>query len=173
MSYANVSAGAPILAQTINDLILAAINRPMCRLALPANQSINNTTVTSIAFGSGSETRDDRNWHSTSSNTSRVTPDLLGRYLCIANIGWAGNATGDRRTYIAKSGTTNGNFGRAVNLNTSGPQVQAMGVWEIDTLGQYFECQGYQSSGGALAASGAGDATFSTTFEVIYMGGVI
>lgn len=173
MSYAAVAAGAPIYASTINDIITTQMNRPMTRLALGANQSLTNNTATDITFGSGTEVRDDRGWHSTSSNTNRITPDLPGRYLCVANGYFASNATGDRRVYIAKNGSLSGVWAREIANGANGLTVIATGVYELNGSSDYVGMQALQSSGGSLNLQGTGDTTFSTTFEVVYLGGLI
>ncbi|GGK89104.1 hypothetical protein [Mangrovihabitans endophyticus] len=170
MAYANVAAGEPIYASTINRIINRQLNRPMTRLALTANQNLANSSLTPITFTAGSEIRDDRNWHSELVNTSRVTPDLAGRYLTVANVYFAASSSGDRRIYIERNGVSNGNWGRQIANGANGLNIVVSGVWEVNGTTDYLECYGFQSSGGTLAVQGSGDSTFSTMFEVIYLG---
>ncbi len=171
MAYAEVAGGDIIYASTVNDLILRAINRPGTRLAKQSNQSFANGVLDPITFGSGSEVRDDRGWHSTSSNTARVTPDLPGRYLCIGNVYFAASSVGDRRVYVTKNGSSNGVWGREIANGGNGLTLLVTGVLEANGTGDYFQLEAFQSSGGALNVQGSGDVTFSTTFEVVYFGG--
>lgn len=173
MSYTDVAAGDPIYASTINDLIRGTLNRPWTRLALQANQSIPNTTATAVLFGAGSEIRDDRNWHSTSTNTDRITPDLPGRYQVIGNVYFAANATGDRRIYAAKNGATSNNWSREIANGSNGINSIVGGIYECNGTTDYLSLQVFQSAGAALNIQGTGDTTFSTTFEVVYLGGLI
>jgi hypothetical protein len=77
--YSTVAAGDPINASTINDLIAASINRPSGRLVQAVAQSgIVNNTMTAVTFTT--EVYDTNGWHSTVSNTSRVTPTVPGIY---------------------------------------------------------------------------------------------
>lgn len=173
-AYPSVAAGAPINASTINDIILASINRPTCKLVLQANfnLAVSGTTY-DITFGSGSEVRDDRSWHSISSNTNRVTPDLPGRYLVIANGYFAANATGDRRIYIAKNGAQTSIWGRTIANGSNGVTATADGVYECNGTTDYVGMQASQTSTAALNLQGApGDTTFSTSLEVVYLGGL-
>jgi hypothetical protein len=182
MTLINVAAGAPLNAATINALIAGRANRPNVRLALTANQSIANITNTAILFGAGTEVRDVSGWHSTSANTSRVTPNLSGIFLCLGRIYWAAsleNPSGDRRAYIEKNSGLDGNWSRNFPRATGGayPGTGAAGVSHdvsgvvsLNGTTDYVELGCYQSSGVALNASGVGDATFSTTFDVIYLG---
>ena len=48
-------------------------------------QSVPNSTATSLTYGAGTEIVDVSGWHSTSSNTERITPNVAGIYLVIAN----------------------------------------------------------------------------------------
>jgi hypothetical protein len=179
-ALANVAAGGIIYASTINDLINGKANRAHCRLALPGNQSTTNVTITSVLFGASSEISDTSGWHSTSSNTSRVVPTLAGVYLCVGRIYWAASLdSGDRRAYIAVNGSQTGNWSRGFPPGTGGsyPGTSGAGVSQdvsaVVTLNgstDYVELQGYQATGGALNITGAGDQTFSTTFDVIYLG---
>ncbi|MBN1174536.1 MAG: hypothetical protein JXA67_20375 [Micromonosporaceae bacterium] len=94
MTYSNVAAGAKIYASTINDLILYGPARPICMLQhVTTGQTINHNSNTTLTFGSGTEVFDDLDWHSTSSNTSRITPTIAGRYKITATVVWAATTT--------------------------------------------------------------------------------
>jgi len=49
------------------------------------NQAIAPTTPTAVTFGAGTEIVDVSGWHSTSSNTDRITPNIAGIYLVVAS----------------------------------------------------------------------------------------
>jgi len=79
MTYTTVAAGDPIYAVTINDLIGYGPNRPAGRMVQTVAQTgIANATQTAVTFTT--EDYDTHNFHSTSSNTSRVTPTVAGLY---------------------------------------------------------------------------------------------
>jgi hypothetical protein len=106
MTYTNVAAGDPIFASTINDLILYGPAKPMCMLQQQTGQSITSTTDTILTYGAGSENFDDLNWHSTTVNTSRVTPTIAGRYKVTVRGAFAFNfAIAASNVYVAKNGT--------------------------------------------------------------------
>ena len=56
--------------------------------------TVANTTWTAATWDT--EIRDDEGWHSTSSNTDRITIDDAGWYVCSTTLNWDGEATGDR-----------------------------------------------------------------------------
>lgn len=142
---------------------------PYCRVNKTAVQSLANNTIVPITFTA--ETEDDRGWHSNVTNPSRIIPDLPGRYLVIGNLTFAANATGDRRGYILKNGATSGRWSRDFPSGAVQVQTTVVGIVDITSPGtDYIEIGGLQTSGGALDALGAGDTTFSCTFEVIYQG---
>ena len=78
MAYTEVASGAPILASTINDIIRGTLNRPTGRMVASAAQALADNTQVAILFAA--EDFDSANFHSTSSNTSRVTPSKAGQY---------------------------------------------------------------------------------------------
>jgi hypothetical protein len=171
-AYANVAAGAPIYASTINDLILYAANRPMVLLALPANQSIPNNVQTEILYGASSEVIDTHGFHSTTVNTGRVTPTVAGVYLCRAMLLWAPSAQ-DKRVYVSKNGTAQGGIARDTVVDGGSHMVQTSREVEVNGATDYVSMLAFQVDSGAAArnATGAGDTTFSSFFSVTFMRG--
>ncbi len=78
MAYTEVASGAVINASTINDIIRATLNRPTGRLVASGAQALADNTQVAILFST--EAFDSANFHSTSSDTSRVTPSKAGQY---------------------------------------------------------------------------------------------
>ncbi len=168
MAFAEVAGGDIIYASVINDIINRAVNRPICRVAKTSNQSIADNTVVPITFTS--ETIDDLNWHSTNTNTSRITPTIAGRYLVTANLYFAASSVGDRRVYIEKNGASNGVWGRLIANGGNGLPLLVTGILTANGSTDYFEASAFQSTGGSLNVQGSGDVTFSSTFECTYLG---
>ena len=136
-----------------------------CNLYNAANQTISNSTATAVTFAS--ETLDTDNFHSTSSNTSRITipTGKAGKYLIQGRILWVANATSYRYTSIAKNGTQvvrnyGGNFGTVDTPNN---------IYAILDLavGDYVELLVYQNSGGNLDVTGN---EYYNNFSAIYLG---
>jgi len=168
-----VGAGDFVTAETLNYIIQRAVNRPVCRLVLTANFSTSNATATATPFAAGSEIMDDLNWHSTSSNTSRITPTYPGRYLVTGNVTWAQNTTGDRRVYLQKVGVASAAFQRPQPITGNPTTVFVSDILEANGTTDYFELTTYQSSGGALNVAGLSDNTNSTMFSVAYLGDLL
>jgi hypothetical protein len=121
---------------------------------ITGTQSIPGSADTKLTFTS--ETFDTDAYHSTSSNTSRITvpSGLDGYYLVGGHVQWAQNGTGVRAMRVEKNGATvngagnqnPGNAGTAIGFETS------VVVHLVAT--DYVEINVFQSSGGALVSGG-------------------
>jgi hypothetical protein len=89
-------AGPRPAAGTVGDFIAA--DPPACRVFHNANQSINDVTVTTVAFNS--ERFDTDTMHDTVTNNSRITFTTAGLYLVTFNGGFA--AAGDYSSALAQ-----------------------------------------------------------------------
>lgn len=135
------------------DLLEAqAIGRgpAQARVFNDANISI-GTSGTAQTLTFNSERFDTGNFHSTSSNTSRLTAPTAGLYYVGANVQFDANVTGIRRAAIQVNGSgfiaddsrkaaDSGGFPTWVNVST---------VYHLDAT-DYVEAVVQQSSGGAL-----------------------
>lgn len=126
---------------------------PRAQLRQTVGQSIANGTFVPLTFTT--EDYDSANGHSTSSNTSRYTATVAGRYELSGCVTWAANATGQRAAQWFKNGTV-------INASQVGYPASAaterqypartMTVFLNGTT-DYVELAGYQDSGGALSTS--------------------
>lgn len=108
------------------------------------NQNVNNITETAITFNS--ERYDADNFHSTSSNTSKLTAPATGYYHIGGNVYWDSNLTGARDLYIKFNGTTI----IAIQHGPGNPADMQQNV-SCDyflNVGEYVELFTYQDSGG-------------------------
>lgn len=155
------------------DSVEPFVSVPLVRLILPANQSIPTGVDTAVAFGASSEIVDTHGFHSTTTNTSRITPSRAGWYRCTGNPAWTANTTGQRVHFFGKNGA-----GRApalrwhfalVNQTTVLPSVTAL--ISCNGTSDYIEFFVNQASGGALNLLGNGNEadTFNTIVEVEYV----
>lgn len=137
-----------------------------CSLYKSATQSVNNDTITTVTFDS--EFFDTDAYHSTSSNTSRITipTGKAGKFLFIAVIQWAANATGVRNMNILKNGVRITEFADdAVSAGVSTTSFTFM----LDAAdADYFEYTCYQNSGGTRTINAT--ATDGTYFQAIRLG---
>jgi hypothetical protein len=153
MTYTNVAAGDPILASTINDLIRYGPAKPMCELQQQAAQTLTSGTSTILTFGTGSEIYDDLNWHDVTTNPSRVTPTIAGRYKVTVRPAIQFNQiTTAINAFTSKNGTA---FDRTGNVKPSTTSNTAQAGGEIVSI---IDCNGttdYIEGGVQLTTTGA------------------
>jgi hypothetical protein len=125
-----------------------------CSLYNSAYQSIASATPTVATFDS--ENFDTDGYHSTSTNTGRITipTGLGGKYLVIINMRWAANATGVRIAYLRKNGSSVGDF--IVNQGNAQDSAWSRSAILNLTAGDYIYFDAYQESGGSLNYDGRG-----------------
>lgn len=130
------------------------------------NQSISNATLTAITFDS--EHFDTDAYHSTSTNTSRITipSGKNGYYRISGTLKWDPNGTGDRACAIYKNGS-NVRWVYQMGAGASAVYNFSFAITLNLAVGDYVELYGYQSSGGNLNALGT---TTDTSFEVSFIG---
>lgn len=125
------------------------------------DQSISNAANTLLTFDT--EYYDTNSYHSTVTNTDRITVPSTGYYLFNIKIDWASNATGIRDFYLRKNGSNiffNYFYGSSANLTT----INFSQVVNA-TASDYFQINVYQSSGGSLnVIGGAGQTVFGATY---------
>jgi hypothetical protein len=133
-----------------------------CYLTTASTQSLTNNTLTAITFAG--ETFDTDGYHSTSSNTSRITIPVgkAGYYLFTALQTFTTNGTGVREVRIRTNGTSN-YFGLvSVGANSSdGVAIQLSAILNL-AEGDYVEQFALQTSGGPLNAESG--SRFACTF---------
>lgn len=139
-----------------------------------STQSISNGSGdTPTAATLGSEEYDTDGFHSTSSNTSRMTvpSGKAGYYRVRGHAFFAANATGIRFACLAKNGTKyRGSATRTLVPGSTG----GISVWAEATLnlavGDYVELMVYQTSGGSLTIGHASLTEIQTVLEIEYLG---
>lgn len=128
-------------------------------------QSIANTTSTAVLFDA--ERFDTDNYHDLVSNTDRLTIPASGVYLVIANVRFAGNATGFRQVVLEVDGTKQIASITQLGSTATDQMMIVSGVWEF-TAGQYVRCVVFQNSGGNLNINTGG--AFSPEFAIALLG---
>lgn len=121
-----------------------------CSLYKTANQSISHDTITQVTFDS--EAFDTDGFHSTTSNTSRITipTGKGGKYLFTFQTQWDLNGTGDRSIYYYKNGTNGTAMVRYSIVSGSYYTIQNASIVLDLVAGDYIEMYVLQSSGGNL-----------------------
>lgn len=135
-----------------------------CGLTKSGTQAVANATTVLVTFDT--EEFDTDAYHSTSSNTSRITipSGKGGKYLFVMTANFEGNGTGQRLLMLYKNGAV---FKYSVSL----PPLAA-GSWRATTsiivnavATDYYEFAVFQDSGVSLnITGGATETTFSTTY---------
>src|SRR3982751_367898 len=155
-----VFGGDPIFASDINALIAASSEKPAGRLVQTVAQTgIVNNTVTAVTFTT--EQFDTAGFHSTSVNTSRVTPTVAGIY----------KVTGS----VSISGATDFTAAEVVILDTGSAMPPAFRITPGATSNTlvlrataYVECDGsteYFEVAYRVARSGAGTSSTAVSSQ--------
>ena len=116
-----------------------------------ADQSIANTTVTIVALNV--DVFDNNSIHDPSTNNSRLTCKVAGKYLITAGVQFSPNSTGQRRVAIMRNGSQT--TARTWVDATGGGQPTDISISTLYALSvnDYVEIEVYQDSGGAINVS--------------------
>jgi hypothetical protein len=137
-----------------------------CRIQNSGNQSIANNTDTALTFDT--ETFDTNGFHSTSSNTSRITipAGKAGYYQFDANVTWAAGS-GIRDFNIYKNGARAMYFTQ--NAQSSNSMTQTITDVLYGAEGDYFELYVFQNNGSAINVQNSSSQAW-TKFACAYLG---
>lgn len=143
-----------------------------CVLNRTAAQSINDSTDTAITFPAGSVTEelDSDGFHSTASNTARITIPSGGGgwYLIGGNVRWETNATGVRVLWTEYNGTAGtGTVIGESRIASSGSTTQTsqlVSTVYLLSAGDYVSLNVRQTSGAARDVQSSG---FSARFYAL------
>lgn len=118
-----------------------------CRVYHSTTQNLSTSTFT--ALNANSEQWDSASMHSTSSQTSRITVPVAGKYLFVARIEFGVDATNTRYGRFLINGSTTEPFDAkpamtGVGVRCSGSTVQSLAA------GGYVEVQAWQNSGSTI-----------------------
>jgi hypothetical protein len=124
------------------------------RATKSANQSVNDSTWTSIAFG-GTDTFDTNTIHDPSTNNTRLTCKVAGKYTVTGCAGFDTNTTGMRALRLLVNAATVYSQQRQPPIASFETYINVTDVIEL-AVNDYVELQGFQNSGGALNVMAAG-----------------
>jgi hypothetical protein len=128
-----------------------------------AAQSISNDTLTTVTWNS--EDFDTNSFHSTSSNTGRLTIPVAGKYLINAMIGW--DTTGNTNTKTVTMRKNGADLFKSNGLGTgSDYQSQSLQYIVNAAVNDYFEILVYQTSGAAINVL----QNANSTYQISYLG---
>lgn len=139
-----------------------------CSVWNSANQSLSNNTYTALTFNS--EDYDTDAFHSTSSNTSRITipSGKAGYYLITATALFDVSSTGSRTLTIKKNGTTDLLYTLMPSQATDETST-AITLLTNAAVGDYYEVFARQKSGGNLNVLGGASGSY-TKFQMNLIG---
>jgi len=144
---------------------MQAIARDLAPLILKGGGArvYNSATISHATSGANqtltfnSERYDDADYHSTVSNTSRLTVPQPGRYLVGGCVAFAANATGVRALTLRVNNTSSFAIQNTIALTGGNATIlQVEAVYEL-AAGDYVELLAYQDSGAALNLTAAGN----------------
>src|SRR5262245_8790974 len=131
-------------------------NGPTARVYHNTTQSISDSTVTAVSLNS--ERFDTDTIHDNSTNNSRLTCKTAGKYLIIANVGFASNATGYRSVAIRLNGSTYIASTQVTAINGATTRLAPSTLYAL-AVNDYVEAIVFQTSGGALNTEQSGNIT--------------
>lgn len=157
------------LNEQIRDNLNALRSAYWCRVYLNTNTTLPQSTTTTISFAA--ESSDTQGWHSTTTNPSRVTPDMPGTYLihgCLKLLNTSGNALyGGQELLLLRNGAAIASFGRY--LVNDGGFFTASTVTPANGTTDYFGLAMWRNAGGGNNLSAvAGE--FNTWLSVTFLG---
>jgi len=137
-----------------------------CQLYMSSNQSIANSTNTTLLWGA--EYFDSNGFHSTTTNTGRITipTGKAGYYLLTGAVRWSGNTSQRRNMSLSKNGTYIAGTDWMENPSTNeGYLIQTFAFMVNAAVADYYVINVSQGSGGALDVIAD-----SSYFGAIYLG---
>jgi hypothetical protein len=136
------------------------------RLFNSGSITLSNNTVTELTYDS--ETYDTNGFHSTSTNTARITVPAgkAGYYLIYASVEFNNNATGARELQIRKNGSLTNASAHYQGFSSGGFSVNASSLIYLD-VADYVSVYALQASGGNLTVFLANN---YQQFSAMYLG---
>jgi len=141
------TAASDVIAGTANKLLPASIMPPLyygTSLSKSGVQSIPHNVSTAITYET--EDYDDGNWHSTVTNTSRITVDFTGRLNVRVDVSFSITTSCIARVHIYKNGI---DTGKSIGQQYfSAGSYNILNVAELNvTSGDYIEVFAYHNAG--------------------------
>jgi hypothetical protein len=143
------------MAVEVGDLVTAELldlmlNPPAVRLVQQSGQSIGDNVATALTFGTGSTVIDTHGFHDESTNNTRITPNVAGRYRFYGCYFDDGMTTPASRSVILRlNGTTTIAPGPRDAGATITSSKEATALVEMNGTTDYVELLAQQDSAGA------------------------
>lgn len=140
--------------ETLWDHIDFLNNPPMVQLRQSTLQAVTTGTFTPITFTT--EDFDNYGGHDNSTNPSRYTCQVAGRYQLSGKISWAANAAGQRASQWYVNGTGLSGSQAAIEPDDGAgaiPGHPAVTMTALLSVGDYVELVGFQDAAASLNTS--------------------
>lgn len=137
-----------------------------CSIYRSSNLNVSNNTNTTVNFDS--ESFDTDGFHSTSTNTSRITipSGKAGKYLFNCTTVFEGAGTGHRQGNLYKNGTLLKVLAQFATITTGSPAGSGSTIVDA-AVGDYFELVVFQNQGSGLFLESGSE---KTTLSCQYLG---
>lgn len=141
----------------------ASIAKTAARVWRSTTQTLTTAVAAAVSFDTD-EFNDGSAFHSTASNTSRLTAPATGRYRITAEIDFSPSATGIRQLQLVKNGATVLGSATANGLSdgVTSTKVEVHSGMIALTSGDYVEVQALQTSGGNLTVASGQAVTWAS-----------
>jgi hypothetical protein len=152
--------------------VSTTIEKPLVRLIQQSAQSLPSATNTALTFGTSSEDIDTHGFHSTSSNTSRVTPTVAGYYRCRAHLHMASGANNLTQLVvgIGKNGTrVDPHTVYRPDPSTAATGAASEAIVSCNGSTDYIEAIVNQQNSGSTSRDTGSATPFRSTLEVEYI----
>lgn len=162
------AAGDPIVSTDITTIEDYTIRKPLVRLLQAVSQSIPNNTDTALTFTT--EEIDTNGFHDTTTNNTRITPNVAGYYRINSAVFTQSFSTASQiNLYIAKNGVLQSPRVRTIPVAVAaGKTFATTAILAANGTTDYFEMLFQQSTGGALATQ-IGGSGFTSVFECEFL----
>lgn len=148
----------------------ATILKPLVRMVQTVIQNLPDNTNTAITFTT--EEIDTHGFHSTSSNTSRVTPNVAGYYRCTGVVYHSTNtAITARAAWFRKNGTTDLSpaVRKANVVNAVNTSLEVTCIVAMNGTTDYVELIAYQDNTSSSTLTTAIASQYASTFEMEFL----
>lgn len=143
-----VFAGDVIYASDMNTVINATTEKPIGRATQSVSQALADATFVAVTLTN--EDYDTHGFHSTSSNTSRITPTVAGYYRFTGIVSWEAQSTGvGIDAHFRLNGSTSVTGAVRIPGTTTIAAQQVTVTVAMDGSSDYIELMARQDSAGA------------------------
>jgi hypothetical protein len=154
------------LAEAVDADLTDAQGTPLVRLVQATGQPLSNNTAAALTFTAGSVVVDTHSFHSTTANTTRITPSVPGWYRLVGTVSMVSASYTQVLAVIRKNGSNISPLILTRPDAAGGAAAEAVQVTALEQANgstDYFEVVGQQNSSGSQNTNVVGG--LASTFE--------